>query len=1114
MMQDPNVNLHETQKAFKQYVEKYKADFKQKNGTAPLRVPGYKQFKRWEWFMSPRVSQTGERFAPDAVWQAMNKYNEQYPTGAGNWTFIGPSNTSALSGAGRLNCIRIHPTNSNTLYVGAPSGGLWISANGGSSWTTNTDKLNQVIGCTDIAFDPTDPNIMYMATGDGDAGDNYTVGLLKSTDGAATWNPTGLSFSTAQFRQISKVLVDPSDGNNVIVATSGGIYRSADAAISFTQVQTGSFKDMEFKPGTPSTMYACGAVFHKSTNGGLTWTKITTGLPDSVEVSRMAIAVTQANANTLYLVAMNATTNDMKGVYKSTNSGSSFSYLSAPNIGNQGWYDLCIAASPTNANELMLGGQTQFLKSTSGGTTWSQIALSTHVDYHDIVYTSGTTVYLTSDGGVWKSTNSGTSWTDLSNNLEISQMYGFGQSVTDPDLLIQGWQDNGTNIYDGTWSSTMGGDGMLAFISWNNDNYMWGSQYEGSLNRSTNKGNTWTSCATITETCPWVTQWSESPITANTIYAGCENVWVSNNGGQYWINNGDVLPGNTSSITALAVSPANPSVMWTAKGGTLYNCIDGGSYWPAVTTLPSGTITDIACHQTDEKKAWVTFSGFTNSNKVFETEDMGLTWKNLSPSLPNIPVNCIAVDKNTNALYVGTDAGVFFKDTAMSVWQPFSNGLPNVVVTQLEIFYAGNKIRCSTYGRGMWESGFYVPGAYPPQANFGGNNLIGCPSLGVQYSDYSSGQPTSWNWAFPGGTPSSSTEQNPFVGYNSPGTYSVSLIATNANGVDSISFVNYISIGSSPYLPPVATGGQFCSSVGQATITANPSGGGTIRWWDQPAGGAILDTGNNFSTFLSQETDTFYADESFPNTNPDVAGMINRFGGTGSFFTANDIRGLYFDVLEPVVITSFDVYANSEGYRTIEILDENGSSFYETTVNIPASPNTPATVLVYIPIYAGNNYFIKFRGLVDCYRNNAGAVYPMISSAINITESNASVPGYYYFFYNWQYSKAVCNTARTECIVTDTCFSTIGTNDLFAKNSIDVFPNPASDEVFIRFSGNQAKQALLELCNSLGQIVYQAQLPKNHREFSFSAKNFPSGVYFLTIKNEETTYQKKLSILK
>lgn len=1114
MMNDPNVNFHETQKVFYQYVEKYKTNYRQINGTEPTRIPGYKQFKRWEWFMAPRVSEIGERFASNVVWQEMQKHKIQSRTGgAGNWTFIGPSNTSALAGAGRLNFIRVHPNDPNKLYVGAPAGGLWISDDGGGSWTTNTDLLNHVIGCTDIAFDPVDPNVMYLATGDGDAGDNYSVGLLKSTDGAATWKTTGLSFNTSQFKEINKVFVDSSNRNNIIVASTAGIFRSTDASTTFTQVQPGSFKDMEVKPGTPSTLYACGVQFFKSTNGGVGWTKTTAGLPDSNIIIRMAIAVTPADPEVIYLVAMLADTYDMEGFYKSTNGGTSFSKISTPDIGNQGWYDLCIAASPDNSQEVLLGGQTQFLKSTNGGNSWNNSGGSSHVDYHDVIYTTGTTCYLTSDGGIWKSTNSAGSWSKLNSNLAIAQMYGFGQSVSNPDLLINGWQDNGTNIYNGSWQQAIGADGMLAFISWSNDNYMWGSIQNGGLQRSVNGGNSWYSATTgITEMCPWVTQWNEDPITPNVLYAGCENVWISTNGGQNWNLPSYVDFGNSSAITAISVSPINNQIIWTAKDKSLYVSVDGGAFWAPIPNLPSGSITSIACDFKNENKAWVTYSGFNNSNKVFQTSDLGDTWVNLSPSVPNIPVNCIAVDKNgKDALYIGTDAGVFFKDSSMSVWEPFKNGLPNVVVTQLHIFYANSKIRASTYGRGMWESDLFQPGNFPLVANFAGNNLIGCPGLGTQYSDYSTGKPTSWKWSFPGGNPTVSTQQNPFVGYSTPGTYSVTLIVSNTTGKDTLTFNNYISVGTSNKPAPTTTGVKFCGPNKTVNLSASGSGSGTIRWWDKFAGGNMVGTGSAFSPTISG-THTYYADEKFISGNSDSVGAKNKNIGGGNVFTANDIRGLFFDILEPVTINSFQVYANSSDYRTIEILDENGNMYYSTTVFIQSISNAATTVNVDIPMYIGKNYFIKFTGLVDCFRNSSGAVYPYTSSAINITESNASIPGYYYFFYNWKYSKAECNTARTACVATDTCFTGIETVDVFSDNAISVFPNPNEGMFSVDFYVAKRDNFDIQVYNALGQTVYKEDLKNFTGNYyrKVDITSFNPGVYLLKVSNSKNQAVKKI----
>jgi PKD repeat protein/photosystem II stability/assembly factor-like uncharacterized protein len=1141
-MVDQNVNLFEVQKTFNEHAQNYKAAYKKANGSEPNRIPGEKQFRRWEYMMAPRVSATGERPAPDAIWNTMEEYKKRIQTkGAGNWTFIGPATVGSMSGAGRLNFIRVHPTDPNKLYVGSPAGGLWTSTNGGTSWATNTDLLNQVIGCSDIAIDPINTNIMYLATGDGDASDNPTVGLLKSTDGANTWYKTGLNFAMGVGRTMSKVLINPTNTNIILVATSNGIYRSSDAGATFTQATntvgglpvTGSFKDMELKPTDPNTVYACGSEFYRSTDAGLTWTKITSGVPLATNVSRMAIAVTVADPTIVYMiVGLPGPNYGTEGFYKSTTSGASFAAkVSTPSMGatpGQQWYDICIAANPSNKDEILLGGSTIFNKSTNGGTSWSQIATSTHVDYHDAIYTNGTTCYLSSDGGVWKSTNNGGAWSDLSDGLAISQMYGFGQSATNANLLIQGWQDNGTNLYKGgSWSATnIGGDGMKAVISWGNDQNMVGTSQYGRIMYSTNAGGSFSPGTTgITEYTgaapnPWVTEIVEDPSTANTFYCGFSKVYKTTNGAANWTALGTIGTGTINVQSIAAVPTTNGQVIWAAKGGTLYKTTNGGTAWTAIAGgLANGSISDIVCHPTNVNKAWVTFSGFSNSIKVYGTVDQGTTWTNLSASIPNIPVNCITIDKNGNdALYIGTDVGAFFKDATMNIWQPFSAGLPNVIVNQLEIFYSSpSKIRACTYGRGMWESMLYTPGAYAPDANFAGNNLIGCPGLGVNFTDYSAGSPTLWNWSFPGGNPSSSSIQNPFVAYNIPGTYSVSLTVTNAIGSNTESFTNYVTVSNSTNAAPTAPSYTICGPQ-TVTLTATPiiTPAGTVRWWNQAAGGSILATGKTYAPTLTG-TQTLYVDEAFSSGGIDFVGPTDNTIGTGDMFSASDIRGLYFDVINPVVINSVQVYSQSAGLRTIEIIDENGNMVTDTTVNVPASPTTLTTVVINRTVYPGKNYFMKFRGTVGCYRNSAGAGYPYEVSggggSVIITNSNAGSSGYYYFFYNWQFTNIVCNTSRTPVPIIDPCAPN-GVNDLFVNGYLNVYPNPSNGHFGVSFFIEKHNNYSVKITNAIGQSVYEEALNgfNGVYEKQIDITNYGKGVYMLSVTNEKNEMKKKIIV--
>ena len=542
---------------------------------------------------------------------------------------------------------------------------------------------------------------------------------------------------------------------------------------------------------------------------------------------------------------------------------------------------------------------------------------------------------------------------------------------------------------------------------------------------------------------------------------------------------------------------------------------NGGTTWATMANVPSGTITGIACSNSDPLKAWITYSGFANTNKVFQTNDQGVSWINLSPSIPNIPVNCITYVNNSNdGLYIGTDVGVFYKDASLPVWQPFFDGLPNVTVTQLSIFYPTNKIRASTYGRGMWESDLYLAGSYAPDAAFGSNGKIACPGSAVQFADYTAGQPTTWNWSFPGGSPSSSTLQNPVVYYNTPGSFPVSLTVSNLNGTDSVTTSNFINISNSPFNAPTTVSAKRCGP-GPVNLTATGSGTGTLRWWDAQGGGNVVATGNTYSPNITGTT-TYYVDEDFPSGNQDFVGESNNTIGAGAFFTASDIRGLYFDVFNPVILNTVDVYPNSAGNRTIEIIDSQGNLFKDTTIFIPASPTIPVTINLNITLYPGTNYFIKCRGLVDLFRNSAGAIYPYISTFgdVNITNSNAGSPGYYYFFYNWSYTSITCNTGRTAATALDSC-AIIGINTISnSVTNISVYPNPSNGVFSLHFDANVKDNYQVEITNTLGEVVYKELLNNFNGEYlkKLNIAEFGKGVYMLTVSNSGNEMVRKVMI--
>lgn len=728
---------------------------------------GYKPFKRWEWYWESRLLPNGEFPSPSITWDEFHKYYSQRNQNAqrsvqstANWTFSGPSSSNGgYSGLGRINCMAFHPTDANTFWVGTPAGGLWKTTNGGTNWTTNTDNL-PVLGVSDIAVHPTNPNILYIATGDGDLGslssltggafgDTKSVGILKSTDGGDTWITTGLNWSITNHKLIRRLLINPSNPQILIAAASDGIWRTTDGGTTWSNAQLGYFMDLEYKPGDPTIVYASTfgvpAKIYRSTDSGGTWNLIST----LADVVRINLAVTP-NAPSLVDALCANTSFGLAGLWYSSNSGASFSqYFASDNTNNllhgsynasgnggQGHYDLAYAINPTNYNDFWLGGVNTW-NSTNGGLNWNIKTMWSsgpsdnpnnipvvHADKHFIVFhplVPGT-MFECNDGGLYKTTNAGTTWTDLTNGMQISQMYriGVSQNQADP-AVICGLQDNGTKLTDLTnWLDLpTGGDGMECILD-DSTNTIYASIQYGTFFRLVSSTIT-----NISSNIPylsseqgdsnraWVTPLIMSSTNTSTLYAGYKRVYKTTNKGDTWTAISGVLDSNNENIRFMAIAPSNPNTIYAATLKKLYSTTNGGTSWNLI--LDSGTIQNyaylsgLAVDPTNPDKVFITVSGYTAGDKVYMKPGIGQNWINYSGSLPNVPVNCIVYENGSNeGLYIGTDIGVFYTDGSMTDWIPYQTGLPNVVVTDLEISYYDNKLWAGTFGRGLWKTDLYT----------------------------------------------------------------------------------------------------------------------------------------------------------------------------------------------------------------------------------------------------------------------------------------------------------------------------------------------------------------------------------------------------------------------
>lgn len=738
MMHDQNINFYDVQKEFNNYW-KEKGHVKNHGDVKDSRKKdgGWKQFKRWEWFMEPRVYPSGNRSILNKGITNYNAYRENPEragvTSAGNWTFLGPNSVPTNGGgAGRLTCIRFDPVNSNTIYAGTPSGGLWKSVNGGQSWTMwNTDNL-LTLGISDIAIDPTNSQIIYLGTGDADGFKTSGVGVLKSTDGGITWNTSGLNWITQQGYNVTRLQIDPANTQIIHAATNVGIFRTSNGGTSWTQVHNGYVDDMEMKPGTPTVIYACGnGAIYRSTDSGLSYSAVYT----ASGAGRIALAVAPSNPNYLYALACSNSNASFSGLYLSSDGGTTFTLQSSsPNIlgfapdgsdtEGQGWYDLTIVVNPVDPDNIFIGG-VNIWSSLDKGATWtltsdyipgSSFGPYVHADQHDLVFSPGnsSTLFSGNDGGIFKSADGGFSWTDFSNNLEIGQMYRLGQSSTNPNLILSGWQDNGTSLKSSGWNMVTWSDGMECIFDYSDNNIMYTSAQEGYIDKSTDGGNSFTTIVSgggtgVDALGSWTTPYVIHPTIPTTLLIGKDHLYKSTDGGINWSQLGNMSFGKA---IAIAYAPSNPNYIYSAsESGSLWVSVDGATFTDRTAGLSVNSMpTYIAVSNTDPAKAWVTFSGYNTGERVYFTSNAGQTWVDYSTGLPNIPINCIVYQNGTNdALYAGTDVGVYYRNASQSSWTSYNNGLPNVIVNELEIQYTLGKIRAATFGRGMWESSLSVP---------------------------------------------------------------------------------------------------------------------------------------------------------------------------------------------------------------------------------------------------------------------------------------------------------------------------------------------------------------------------------------------------------------------
>ena len=790
-------------------------------------IRGTKRFKRWEWFYEPRVYPTGEMPNPNInyiEWRKANLRNgdinwNNTTEKTSNWVSISPNEVPPttdeinITGMGRINCVEFHPTNPFIIWIGASQGGLWKTTDGGSSWVCLTDNLplNRI---SDIEVDPSNPDIIYLATGDieyfglnvlaGGFQSIYGLGIYKTTDGGINWSPLGLDFSFTELDNtlLRRIFVNPDNSNELITAGIAGILKSYNGGIDWVTIYNDMVIDLDKNPFRDSTLYATGLFIPnvgganrilKSVDFGNTWDTLNTMIiPTQNHILRSELEISPSDTSVLYVLSCGLN-EGFYALFKSIDAGNNWFAVAArdtsdfngasqianvlgwadggyfnnpllpPDEGGQGTYDLTLVIDPNNADIIYTGGVNMW-GSNDGGTTWSFASMwlnifgeSIHADQHCSKYNPLTgELFQTNDGGIYKTNNiqlgnidtivncvniftmeiipncytMPTIWTNLSNGIHITEYYRIATCKNYPNIIIGGTQDNGSfMLRNGIWQNIYGGDGMNAMIDHYDPDILYVTNQRGTLNKSTDGGLSFTAgieepITNTGEIGNWVTPYIMHPQESNIIFTAFQNIWRSNNGGDSWTkisSIGTAGSSGTRTFNVLTVAPSNPDYIFAARPGALFRTKDGGNTWDNLSNnlpLNDMVIMSLVVADNNSDLLWVAFNGYEDGQKVYQSIDAGDTWENISGYLPNVSANSLAFQFGTingvnHALYVGTDIGIYYTNDSIqqtpNKWADYSQGLPNVIVTDLEIQYGSQKLYSATYGRGLWESDLYSP---------------------------------------------------------------------------------------------------------------------------------------------------------------------------------------------------------------------------------------------------------------------------------------------------------------------------------------------------------------------------------------------------------------------
>jgi hypothetical protein len=688
-----------------------------------------------------------------------------------NWSERGPNNIG-----GRTRAILYDMNDAvngyKKVWAGSVGGGLWYT-NDITAATPVWNKINDFLSnlaITTIAQSPFNTQYLYAGTGEGwfNVDAIRGLGIFRSIDGGSSWSQLS-STNNIGFYNVQKIAVT-STGTVFACTRAAGLQRSTDNGTTWTKVLgngTGgglSDRAADVEIGGDGIIYCSIGIFssdgvYRSTDNGGTWTKIYTSASDE---KRIELACAPGNANYMYALVHQSTGSAdglKKIMYTSNATGGSVTWTSPANptscnqgsaitdfTNGQAWYDLAAAVDPNNENNAFIGGL-DVLKTVNGGAAWTQVSQwasgcsslpYVHADIHTIVFKPGSSseFLVGCDGGIFRTTNSGTSFVDRNSSYNVTQYYSVALNPTSgSNYMLAGAQDNGSHKFSSgginSINTVTGGDGAYCFISQTNSNYQLTSYVYSRFYRSTNGGS---SFATVIN--------NASGRFINPAELDQNNIlYFGNLDGSY--GNYDLITGgspnyidltSSATLTNLQVSAikADPNANYVIYCAFSTSETSGSSIVPKLLKVinangsttgppaqrPSATeitlpafaagsyISSIDVEAGNSNHILLTLSNY-GVTSVWESTNSGSSWNNIEGNLPDMPVRwgMFIPSGYGYKIMLATELGVWTTSAingTSTVWAADNSGLANVRVDMLRLRSGDKTMAAATHGRGVF----------------------------------------------------------------------------------------------------------------------------------------------------------------------------------------------------------------------------------------------------------------------------------------------------------------------------------------------------------------------------------------------------------------------------